>query len=206
MNVPCASVVLTALAYLIGSVPCGLLVGRVAGLGDIRRVGSGNIGATNMVRAGGRKLGALTLLLDALKGIVVISGIAHVMPHAGASLLYYYGLVATVAHCFPVWLRFRGGKGVATTLGVIGAVHLVLFPHTWEWLLLFAGLWIGTYKLTRFVSLASLVTFAVLPVFTLEVYGIWVSPLLLTVLIFIRHKQNIRRLREGTEHGFNKTA
>ena len=192
------------LAYFIGSIPCGLLVGRIAGLGDIRQVGSGNIGATNMVRAGGKKLGALTLLLDALKGIAVISIAAHFLPHPDPSGLYFYGLIATLGHCFPVWLKFRGGKGVATTLGVIGAVHMALFPQTWEWLLLFAALWIGTYKLSHFVSLASLVTFAALPFFTAYVYGTWVSPLLLAVLIFFRHKGNIERLLNGTEHGFVK--
>jgi glycerol-3-phosphate acyltransferase PlsY len=198
------------LAYLIGSIPCGLIVGKLAGIGDIRAVGSGNIGATNMVRAGGKKLGLLTLLLDALKGILVVSLAACYMDNSGnmgissPSLLYLYGLIATIGHCFPIWLRFNGGKGVATTLGIIGAVQLATSPAEWYWLLLFAALWLGTYKMTRMVSLASLLTFATLPPFTYFIYGIWLSPLLLTVLIFIRHKANIRRLMNGTEHGFSK--
>jgi acyl phosphate:glycerol-3-phosphate acyltransferase len=207
-------VLLICLAYLIGSIPCGLLLGKAAGLGDIRTTGSGNIGATNMVRAGGKKLGVLTLLLDALKGIIVVSLTYHYLPHilSGAeglhvkadspSVLYFFGLIAVIGHCFPLWLRFKGGKGVATTLGVIGAVHIAISPATWWWLLPFAVLWIGTYKTTRYVSLASLVTFAFMPFFTALIYGIWLSPLLLTVLIFIRHKGNIQRLLNGTEHGF----
>jgi glycerol-3-phosphate acyltransferase PlsY len=196
---------LLVITYLIGSIPCGLLLGKAAGLGDIRTMGSGNIGATNMVRAGGKKLGALTLLCDALKGIVVVTLAAQCLPNPDAATLYFYGLVATCAHCFPVWLQFKGGKGVATTLGIIGAVHIAIFPESWWWLLLFAGLWIGIYKATRYVSLASLVTFTVMPIFTYALYGIWLYPLLLTILIFIRHKANIERLLSGTEHGFGKT-
>jgi acyl phosphate:glycerol-3-phosphate acyltransferase len=200
------------LAYFIGSIPCGLIVGKLAGIGDIRAVGSGNIGATNMVRAGGKKLGLLTLLLDALKGIVVVSVIASLlydshweMRQSNSSILYFYGLITVIGHCFPIWLRFKGGKGVATTLGIIAAVHIATTsPSAWVWLLLFAALWLGTYKMTRMVSLASLITFAALPPFTYLMYDIWVSPLLLTVLIFIRHKANICRLMNGTEHGFSK--
>jgi acyl phosphate:glycerol-3-phosphate acyltransferase len=201
-----AHFVLLALAYLIGSIPCGLLLGRAAGLGDIRATGSGNIGATNMVRAGGKKLGALTLLCDALKGVVVVTLAAQYLPHPTASLLYFYGFITAIAHCYPVWLKFRGGKGVATTLGIIGAVHIALYPETWWWIMLFALLWIGTFKATRYVSLASLVTFIFMPVFTYALYDIWLYPLLLTALVFMRHRSNIARILDGTEHGFSKPS
>ncbi len=188
-----------ALAYLIGSIPVGLLLGKLVGIGDIRNVGSGNIGATNMVRAGGKWLGLAVLLLDALKGVIplLLTPVTH---YEG---LYIVGIAAVCGHCFPIWLRFHGGKGVATTLGVIAAAHLLLNPGEWWWLLIVAAIWIGTFLLTRIVSLASLFTFLTFPVLTYIFYDIWITPLLLTALIIMRHKGNIQRLIAGTEHAFS---
>ncbi len=192
---------LTLLCYLIGSMPTGLLVGRAAGLGDIRTVGSGNTGATNMVRAGGKKLGLITLLLDAFKGIIAVY-IAYDVPTSYPAL--YYGLVATLGHCFPIWLKGKGGKGVATALGVLGTYY-VLFPPSWPPILLLTALWIGSFALTRMVSFASLLTFAAAPALCWYFQNTWMLPLLLTLLIFMRHTQNMKRLYYGTEYRFGTT-
>lgn len=210
-----------ALAYLIGSIPSGIIVAKLFKLTDPRKVGSGNIGATNMVRAGGKIPGLVTLLLDALKAVVTffICNEFHYLDIAKLSLdgeyetvpmiinihfAYLVGFATMIGHCFPVWLKFKGGKGVATGLGLIAVIHLCDQPHTAYWLLLFTAVWIGTYKLTKIVSVASLVTFAVLPLYTLIVFNIWVAPLLVALLIFIRHTENIKRLLHGEEHAFKQ--
>ena len=177
--------------YLIGSVPFGLLLTRLAGLGDIRRIGSGNIGATNVLRTGNRKLAAATLLLDGGKG-------------AAAALLATWlagpmaGLVAgggaVLGHLFPVWLRFRGGKGVATGLGV-------LFGTAW-WIGLLAGaVWLLGVGLTRISAAGALAAFAAAPILAavLAPPGVAVLAAVIAALVFIRHEANIRRLLAGTE-------
>lgn len=208
------------LAYLVGTLPSGLIVARIFKIKDPRTVGSGNIGATNVVRAGGKKAGIVTLLLDAFKAVAVIllltcyngtpepfildDGTVLTTISKWPSHTYVIGLFTMIGHCFPVWLKFKGGKGVATGLGLIATVHLIYQPDTWWLLAIFAILWIGSYKLTKIVSVASLLTFAALPILTYATYGIWVTPLLVTLLIFIRHKDNIRRLLKGEEHDFSK--
>lgn len=193
-------------AYVIGTIPSGLIVGKLAGLGDIRRVGSGNIGATNMVRAGNKKLGAITLLLDATKAITVIMLCHYNQFFTSITGLYLIGLVTILGHCFPVWLQFKGGKGVATGLGLIGTVHCLIDPLHWWLIAIFAVSWIGVYKLTRIVSVASLVTFSILPVFTYLWYGVWLAPLAVTMLIVLRHHANIERLLKGEEYGFRPST
>ncbi len=139
--------------YLLGSVPLGLILTRMAGLGDVRSIGSGNIGATNVLRTGNKKLAAATLILDMLKGTVavLVAGIAG--PEAAIAA----GLGAFLGHIFPVWLKFKGGKGVATYLGVL----LGLF---WKGALIFAAVWLLIAFATRYSSLAALVAAVITPI------------------------------------------
>src|SRR5882724_8377437 len=132
--------------YLLGSIPFGLLVTRAAGLGDVRKIGSGNIGATNVLRTGNKGLAALTLVLDALKGAVAVLIAGWFEP----GLALYAGLAAFLGHLFPVWLNFKGGKGVATYLGVLAGLY-------WPAALAFGAVWLGVAFLTRFSSLAALI-------------------------------------------------
>jgi glycerol-3-phosphate acyltransferase PlsY len=192
MDMAMPPLLLAALAfgYLCGSVPFGLLITRVAGLGDIRAIGSGNIGTTNVLRTGRKDLAALTLLLDALKGTVAVLVAGLWGQEAGLAA----GLGAFLGHVFPIWLKFKGGKGVATYLGVLVAL-------AWPSALVFAVAWIGIAKLTRYSSLAALTASVAVPL------SLWVmaeAPVallftLLSVLLFALHHQNIRRLLAGTE-------
>ncbi|CAN7489071.1 glycerol-3-phosphate 1-O-acyltransferase PlsY [Phyllobacterium sp. LjRoot231] len=176
--------------YLLGSIPFGLILTRMAGLGDVRSIGSGNIGATNVLRTGNKKLAAATLLLDMLKGTgaVLIAGIAS--PEAAIVA----GFGAFLGHIFPVWLKFKGGKGVATYLGVL----LGLF---WQGALIFAAVWLIIAYTTRYSSLAALVAAIVVPI-ALYITGVSQIALLflvLTIIVFIKHRANIQRLVSGTE-------
>jgi len=178
--------------YLIGSIPFGVLLARVFGLGDLRKVGSGNIGATNVLRTGNKAAAALTLLLDALKGAVPV-WIAWAWGPEAAALA---GLGAVIGHCFPVWLSFRGGKGVATFLGALLALDWLAF-------LAFAIVWLAVAFVSKYSSLAALVASLVALAVTL-LTGAW--PILaalaligLVALVIQRHHQNIARLRAGTE-------
>jgi acyl phosphate:glycerol-3-phosphate acyltransferase len=179
-----------ALGYLLGSIPFGMIVTRLAGTEDLRSIGSGNIGATNVLRTGRKGLAAATLIGDMLKGTaaVVIAGMW------GPWAAIIAGLGAFLGHLFPVWLNFRGGKGVATYLGV-------LLGLWWPGMLVFAGIWLTTAYLSRYSSLSSLLTSIAVPV-VLYVYGLTaISGLfvLMTILIFIMHRTNISRLLSGTE-------
>lgn len=176
--------------YLLGSVPFGLILTRMAGLGDVRSIGSGNIGATNVLRTGNKKLAAATLILDMLKGTVavLVAGIAG--PEAAIAA----GLGAFLGHIFPVWLKFKGGKGVATYLGVL----LGLF---WKGALIFAAVWLLIAFATRYSSLAALVAAVVTPI-ALYFFGyhqIAFLFLILTIIVFLKHRANIQRLVSGTE-------
>jgi glycerol-3-phosphate acyltransferase PlsY len=186
-----------AVGFLLGSIPFGLLLTRAAGLGDIRKVGSGNIGATNVLRTGNKKLAAATLLLDALKGLAPVLAFNLVwgpVPAAAAAA------GAVLGHMFPPWLGFKGGKGVATTLGVLIGL---------SWLLgaLACGAWLVLAGLFRYSSLAAL-----LCVLIAAVAAWWLVPVaapvigLLTVLVWAKHHANIRRLLNGTEPKIGKSA
>ncbi len=179
------------LAYLLGSVPFGLLLTRAAGLGDIRAVGSGNIGATNVLRTGRRGLAAGTLLLDAAKGALAVQLAGFLL---GVWLMPLAAVAAVVGHCFPVWLRFRGGKGVATGLGVLLALD-------WRVGVGACLTWLAVFAVTRLSSGGALAAFVVAPVLAAlwsPPYW-WLAPLCVSALIMRRHEANIRRILAGTE-------
>lgn len=183
--------VAAAIGYLLGSIPFGLLLTRAAGLGDVRSIGSGNIGATNVLRTGNKKLAAATLLLDALKGTAAVL-ITNAFLEFEASTIA--GFSAFLGHLFPVWLRFRGGKGVATYMGVL----LGLAPL---FMLLFAAIWLAVAFLSRISSLSALVAMVVIPV-VLWFTGPEKAALVLSVMTVISwwmHRANIKRLIAGTE-------
>jgi acyl phosphate:glycerol-3-phosphate acyltransferase len=180
------------LAYLIGSIPFGLLITRLLGLGDIRGIGSGNIGATNVLRTGSKAAAALTLLLDALKGTLPVLLAAVLLGHPVPAAVAGFG--AFIGHIFPVWLRFRGGKGVATFFGVM----LALAPPIG---LIACATWLAVAALARISSLAALVAAGLTPVWLLLLgprEAAWLG-LALAALIFLRHRDNIRRLAAGIE-------
>jgi glycerol-3-phosphate acyltransferase PlsY len=185
--------ILVAVAYLLGAVPFGMLVVRARGGTDLRRLGSGNIGATNVLRTAGKGAAALTLLGDVGKGAAAVA-IGRVVGAAPA-VLALMGLAAVLGHVFPVTLGFRGGKGVATTLGAV----LVAMPAVGGLLLL---IWLIVAGLTRYSSLSALLAALALPLLAWLLDGRQVMVLLgaaLLVLILIRHRENIRRLWQGTE-------
>ena len=192
--------VLLAAGYLLGSIPFGVVIARVASDVDLRRVGSGNIGATNVLRAVGKGAAALTLLGDIGKGALAV-GLAR-WTGASAPLVAAVGLAAVLGHLFPVWAGFRGGKGVATTLGVVlGAMPIV------GGLLLV--IWLAVAAITRYSSLAALVATATIPLLAWLVDGrpamIGLSGALL-VLVVVRHRENIGRLLAGTEGKIGQKA
>src|SRR6202171_5761456 len=177
--------------YLLGSIPFGLLLTRLAGTEDLRSIGSGSIGATNVLRTGRKGLAAATLILDALKGTlaVVIAGY-----YGGPNAAMLAALGAFLGHLFPVWLKFRGGKGVAVYIGVL----IGLF---WPAAVVFCVLWLATAATTRYSSLSALVAAFVTPIFLW-----WFGPpelaslfAVLTLLLFYMHRENIRRLQAGNE-------
>ena len=183
---------LAALAggYLLGSIPFGLILAKLFGLGDLRAIGSGNIGATNVLRTGKKGLAALTLLLDAAKGTVAVLLAAH----CGETAAMLAALGAFLGHLFPVWLGFRGGKGVATYIGVLLGLY-------WPAAAAFCAIWLIIAFATRFSSLAALVASAA-SVAMLALTGQWRLAglfLLLSLLLYIRHAANIRRLARGEE-------
>ncbi|MGP4803877.1 glycerol-3-phosphate 1-O-acyltransferase PlsY [Agrobacterium cavarae] len=184
------------IGYLLGSIPFGLLLTRAAGLGDVRQIGSGNIGATNVLRTGNKKLAAATLLCDAFKGTAAVL-IANALWGYEASLVA--GFFAFVGHLFPVWLGFKGGKGVATYIGVLlGAAPLMM--------LLFAAIWLITAFVTKYSSLSALVAMLVIPI-VLWILGPEKTALLVTALSIISwymHRENIKRLLAGTESKIGK--
>jgi acyl phosphate:glycerol-3-phosphate acyltransferase len=202
MASPDIASLLIALAgsYLLGSIPCGLLLTRMAGFGDIRSIGSGNIGATNVLRTGNKTIALCTLLGDFAKGLAAVLLVRAIWPDEPA-LPALAALVAVLGHMFPVWLKFKGGKGGATGLG--GLVALA-----WPVGLAAALVWLATAVLSRISSLATLVAAASAPAAMWYVNGRFdgAVALLITALIWIRHHENIRRLLRGKEPKIGKRA
>jgi glycerol-3-phosphate acyltransferase PlsY len=178
------------LGYLLGSIPFGLVLTRLAGLGDIRKVGSGNIGATNVLRTGRKGLAAATLLLDGGKGAVAVL----VAGEFGPDMAVLAGGAAFLGHCFPIWLRFKGGKGVATFLGVMLAI-------AWPVGLACCLTWLAVSALLRWSSVAALAAAGLGPLYALY-WADWQRMELaafLAAIVFVRHHANIRRLLRGKE-------
>jgi len=184
--------------YLIGSVPFGLITAKAMGAGDIRKMGSGNIGATNVLRSAGKFGGAITLLLDVLKGFIPLVVAKSWWGIGNWTLLM--GFLAIVGHNYPIYLKFKGGKGVATSFGVL----IALWPDIG---LIILGLWIASVIIWRYSSLAALISFAVLPIIIILGEGslhYFIFSIIVSIMIFYRHKDNIKRLLRGEENKVGK--
>jgi acyl phosphate:glycerol-3-phosphate acyltransferase len=179
------------IGYFCGSIPFGLLLAKAAGLGDVRNVGSGNIGATNVLRLGNKKIAAATLLLDALKGTVPVLLMSHFGDTQSGIIA---GLAAMLGHIFPVWLGFKGGKGVATNVGVLLGLYLPLG-------LTFIAVWLVLAFLFRFSSLAALVASLLSPfwAFVFGRYDLLWPAAIIAVVIWFMHRANIARLMKNKE-------
>jgi glycerol-3-phosphate acyltransferase PlsY len=180
-----------AFGYLCGSIPFGLILTRLAGTQDIRSIGSGNIGATNVLRTGNKKLAAATLLLDALKAAAAAWVMAYFVGEEAGIIA---GFFAFIGHLFPVWIGFKGGKGVATYIGVL----LGLF---WPAALAFGVIWLGVAFVSRYSSLAALVASAIVPLMLLWSHYFPLAALfaILSAMLWYMHRANIKRLLNGTE-------
>lgn len=187
---PLPTLLSLAFGYLLGSIPFGLILTRMAGLGDVRKIGSGNIGATNVLRTGNKKLAAATLLLDALKGTAAAAIASRFGLDAGLAA----GFAAFIGHLFPVWLGFKGGKGVATYLGILLGLAPIM-------LAVFAAIWLIVAYFSRYSSLSALVATAATPVVLWFSGNEKVAVLfaLLTAITWWKHRANIGRLMSGTE-------
>jgi glycerol-3-phosphate acyltransferase PlsY len=176
--------------YLLGSIPFGLLITRAAGLGDVRKIGSGNIGATNVLRTGNKGLAAATLLLDALKGTAAVLIAGRYAPE----FALWAGFGAFIGHLFPAWLGFKGGKGVATYLGV-------LIGLAWQVALIFAAVWLAMAFLFRYSSLAALTAAVAVPIalYFLSTPAIAGLFAVMSLIVIVKHRANISRLTAGTE-------
>ena len=182
-----------AVGYLLGSIPFGLLLTRLAGLGDIREIGSGNIGATNVLRTGNRWLAAATLLLDGGKAAAAVLIVRYFVPDP--PLAYSLaGMAAFIGHIFPVWLRFKGGKGVATFAGALLAINWIVG-------LIFCATWLFIALTQRMSSLAALTAAATAPIFAYAFSGphLAAGTAVMSVILFFTHGENIRRLLDNTE-------
>ena len=179
-------------SFLVGSIPFGVLLAKLFGLPDPRAIGSGNIGATNMLRTGNKKVALLTLIFDGLKGALPVLGAAHLL--AGPWLAAWALLAATMGHCYTPWLKFKGGKGVATALGGTLAIDPLIGAGV-------VAVWLVVARLTRYVSIASVTAGVSIAVFALFLLGDAATCLLALVglLILFKHRPNLARLRDGTE-------
>ncbi len=179
------------IGYLCGSIPFGLVLAKAAGLGDVRKIGSGNIGATNVLRTGNKKIAALTLLCDGMKGAIPVLLLGY---FGNEQVAIIAGLAALAGHIFPVWLKFRGGKGVATSIGVLTALY-------WQLGFLFIAVWLIVAFLFRISSLSALIASALSPVFAFMLGGreLAIPAVLIGATIWIMHRPNIIRLLKGQE-------
>ena len=193
-----AYLLVAIVGYLLGSIPFGLLITRAAGLGDVRKIGSGNIGATNVLRTGRRELAALTLVLDALKGLAAVLLARYFFP---GDAMYIAAIAVFLGHCFPIWLGFKGGKGVATFIGI-------LFGLAWPVGIIFCLVWLLIAWARKTSSLAALTAAVTSPIFA---YVAWLEDwgpdgtkfaavaAVIAALIIYNHRTNIGRLLNGTE-------
>lgn len=184
--------ILTAvLAYLLGSVPFGIVITRAMGLGDLRQIGSGNIGATNVLRTGNKRAAFATLMLDAAKGGVAVLIARWLMGEDAGQVA---GLAAFLGHLFPVWLKFKGGKGVATFLGILLALN-------WQVGLAVCATWAASALVTRTSSIAAMMAAASTAIWMVYFNAgrFLVLALILTLLIYLRHAANLKRIKAGTE-------
>ena len=186
-----------AVGYLLGSIPFGLLLARLAGKGDIRDIGSGNIGATNVLRTGSKGLAAATLVLDAVKGAAAVLIVQRLWPDA----VSFAAAGALIGHLYPLWLRFKGGKGVATMLGI-------LVPLFWQAAVVYAALWVGLLLVLRISSVAGMAAAASAPVTAAVLGEQAIFPMLLgfSLLVIWKHRENIRRLSRGEEPRVGRNA
>jgi len=191
-----SSIIAFLLGYLLGSIPFGLLLTRAAGLGDVRDIGSGNIGATNVLRTGKKGLAAFTLLLDLLKGTAAVLIGHYIGALSGGTIVasLVAGLGAFLGHTFPVWLRFKGGKGVATYIGILLGLN-------WPGALAFCSVWLFVAILSRYSSLSAIVAAVVTPIWLLTVEDCATALLaaVLSVILIYKHRANIHRLIAGQE-------
>lgn len=188
--------------YCIGSIPFGLLLSKLSGLGDIRKIGSGNIGATNVLRTGNKKIALLTLILDGTKGALAIY-VVSISPsfiefHLTNNINLFQSLVAVsavIGHCFPIWLNFKGGKGVATGFGTI--IFLNMYVGVIALLI-----WVSIAKLFRISSLSALISYLFIPIsmffFTSE-KSFFIASVLISLICYLQHRENIKRLLNGSE-------
>lgn len=186
------------ISYVLGSMPFGLLITRLGGTADIRKIGSGNIGATNVMRTGRKGLALLTLLLDGGKGALAVIVVTKIYnPYYGI----FAGLIAILAHIFPVWLKFKGGKGVSTTLGVFFAID-------WRLGLCVVAMWLIVFAFTRIASLASMMSigYSAIAAYLLTGTSVTLFCLAAAAITLFAHRTNISRLMEGTEGTFRKGA
>ncbi|HEX7852380.1 MAG TPA: glycerol-3-phosphate 1-O-acyltransferase PlsY [Sphingobium sp.] len=191
-------VLVMVIGYLLGSIPFGLVLTRLGGVGDLRAIGSGNIGATNVLRTGRKGLAAATLLLDGAKGAAAVFIGGHLIPDGGAAI---GGVWAFIGHLYPLWLRFMGGKGVATMLGVTLALY-------WPIGLIFAGVWIAMLALTRISSASGMSAAIAAPVAAFLMGERVILPALcaMAALVLWKHRPNIARLLNGTEPRVGKKS
>ena len=188
--------------YFVGSIPFGLLLTKISGLGDIRNIGSGNIGATNVLRTGNKKIALLTLILDGTKGGLAIY-VVSISPsfiefHFTININFFQSLVAVsavIGHCFPIWLNFKGGKGVATGFGTI--IFLNMYVGVIALLI-----WVSIAKLFRISSLSALISYLFIPIlmffFTSE-KSFFIASILISLICYLQHRENIKRLLNGSE-------
>lgn len=197
------------MAYLLGSIPFGILLAKRFNVGDLTKIGSGNIGATNMLRAGGKKLAAATLALDMLKGYLAVklgytlfvSHLEYILNRTDSNIhfevhnfIYFFGLWAVIGHVFPVWLKGKGGKGVATALGALVAFSPAVG-------ILSLGIWLITFAVTSYSSLSALISIGLSPFICAYFLGKGsaIAAIGIALIVILRHKENIQRLSNGTE-------
>lgn len=185
-----AAALALVIGYLLGSIPFGVILTRLAGAGDLRQIGSGNIGATNVLRTGRKGLAAATLLLDAAKGWGAVVLVETWLP--GLGVVAAFG--AFIGHLFPIWLRFRGGKGVATLMGIVLALH-------WPCAVVYAAVWLGVLGFVRISSLAGMTAAVSAPLSAafFAKFDIVALLIVLALLVLWKHRENMARLMAGTE-------